>query len=535
MNFDGIAFTPIATLPVTGGAATDDVFLTTIGTVVGSANLVINVSLSIDGISALDRTGGFLSTGSLSIDAIAAITEVPGFSYNKSFSIDCIATIDRSYLGGIFNTLTIAGIATIDRVYTYQFLPTLTIAGIAAISSPGGIAYQNFCAIEGISTLTPLPGFSYPETLSIDAVAYGVADATYIKQLAFSIDGVAAVDTTHTYVTNPTLTIIGIASYTISSTEEFLLAVTIDGISHIDIENLYNRLTLYCFSTADQAMLRIANGTEPVGAVGSLSAVCTGVFKRTITQTLSLTQSLGHKKPTEIFQTLITLTQQAVVQRIRFGNITQTLTLTQVAEASRPVLQALALTQSVTKTKVLSQAIAQTLALIQSTARQAIISRSLSDTLIFNPPLIQRTGLGQFQYTINPASFILVPTKCLVILSVPGRSIILPCPQFGDSNTYSGTINLKRTMTGDTFTYVRKVDLEKLKYTFHMGTNKAIELKDFLLNFSDKQITLINWLGETWIVNLANNPYQFNAAGRWQNKGERYEISLEFEGIKVTI
>ncbi len=90
-------------------------------------------------------------------------------------------------------------------------------------------------------------------------------------------------------------------------------------------------------------------------------------------------------------------------------------------------------------------------------------------------------------------------------------------------------------MTGKTYTYVRKCTLERLKYSFQIGTYKAYELENFLINNSHKIITLINWKGETWAVNIMNNPIELNIAARWQNTGERHDVTLEFEGIKLNI
>ncbi len=565
MNFDGIAFQPISSLPSAAGViANESVFLTTVGTVSGSAIIDYGLSFALNGISTFTTQGGFDQSSTLSIAAIASCSLLVGSGYVQSVTLAANARIDLNFIGGISKSLSIAGIAAvtasqslranivitihgiaaISQTYIFQMNNSLTISAIASIVSPGGVVYQNNAAIESISSLTVLAGTGIFDTVSIDAIAAMDAQGDYAKNAGVVIAGTSTLSSFYTYFANPTLAIQGIATLAIVPTLSYLLATSIDGRAHIDIEGLYNNLILSAFAVTAEGFALESNGTQPVGAVGSFSATCTGVFNRTITQTLNITQNLGRKKPTEIFQTLITLEQIVEVRRIRFGAITETLTLTQDAEAKRPVAQHLVFSQSATVTKVKSLTVSQTLSLTQTAGRQATIYRTVTDTLVLNPPLIRRTGLvgsqGQsgltaFQYTVNPASFILVPNKCLVILSVPGRSIILPCPQFGDSNAYQGTVNLKRTMTGDTFTYIRKVDLEKVSYTFHIGTYKAIELKDFLLNFSDKQMTLINWLGETWFVNLANNPYEFNAAGRWQNKGERYEITLEFEGVKVTL
>jgi hypothetical protein len=89
-------------------------------------------------------------------------------------------------------------------------------------------------------------------------------------------------------------------------------------------------------------------------------------------------------------------------------------------------------------------------------------------------------------------------------------------------------------MTGDTFTYVRKGRVEKVQYTFHVGSHKAYEMQRYLLSHAAKLHTMYNWKGEVWKVYITNNPVEFVNAERWQNKGERVEFTLEFEGVKVS-
>ena len=236
------------------------------------------------------------------------------------------------------------------------------------------------------------------------------------------------------------------------------------------------------------------------------------------------------------------LTQTATCRKIHVETVTQTLTLTQTAECFRGLVQTLSLSQSVSVTRVHFRTVEQTLELTQSGDRNIVVSRSVSQTLTFNQPrqatapIIGSMGGGnqtQFQYNQPLINVVLRPRKCLVILGVPTKSIVLPCPIFGDSQAYTGELNLKKTMTGDTFTYVKKTATEKLKYTFNLGTYKAIELREFLVGHSHELITLHNWKGETWYVFLTNNPFEFSHAARWQPLGERVDITLEFEGIKT--
>ena len=170
----------------------------------------------------------------------------------------------------------------------------------------------------------------------------------------------------------------------------------------------------------------------------------------------------------------------------------------------------------------------QTLAMTQSADRAATLARTLSQTLTFNvvrqvaAPIIgsSRRCANQTQFQYNQP-LISVAAEPPDLFGHSGNSdsdskSSLPCPLFGDTQNYTGQMDLKRTMTGDTYTYVKKTSTEVVKYSFNLGTYKAIELRNFLLGHSQELITMHNWKGETWYVFLTNNPFEFVHAARWR-------------------
>lgn len=127
-----------------------------------------------------------------------------------------------------------------------------------------------------------------------------------------------------------------------------------------------------------------------------------------------------------------------------------------------------------------------------------------------------------------------------VTLQVPQLGIILPAPEFDDSQAYSGMFNIRRSMNGATYTYIHRLNTSKLKYDFVIGIPKSYELENYLLNYNSMVHTMTNWKGEIWIVFITNNPMEMISKQRWTNdRGDSYDdrekvtVTLEFEGTRI--
>ncbi len=561
--FSGLGFTPLSMLPGAAGSIQNDVlFLTAEGTVVLSvlgswvnsracdATAGVTVSggfnlsdtLNIDGLANYTILEGFVRQDTLTIAGIADYTTAIGNGIHPTLSIDAIAALSLSFIYETDKSLTLAATADIALVITRLLIGTLTVTAIGTFSSPGGLVLNNFQAIEGFSALSALDGLGYTETLSVDAIADIDLAEVYLMQEIVSVAGVADLTLAHTYVAGATLTVGAIGQVTNTSIATYDSAALFGSVSDIRFENLFDFfLDMVVIAAMTVTPLRTTTGTENPAAAGSFGAECQAVYNRTITQTLVMTQSATLATPTQHGTQTFVMFQSATCVKVHNEEITQTLVMTQEANAFRALSHTLVIAQTVAVTKVHNRTVTQTLTINQSADRNMVINRTVEQTLVFYPDLIKKVpiigsinggGVTQFEYNASPATAYLVPAECLVILSVATQVVVLPCPQFGDSQAYMGSIDLKRTMTGDTFTYVRKSRLEKLQYSFHVGSRKAYEMKQFLLNHSHELMTMMNWKGETWLVMITNNPVEFVNTGRWQNKGERVEFTLEFEGVK---
>jgi hypothetical protein len=515
--------------------------LATIGDCVGIPGTPYIDTLSVDSISDFVILPGTGYTDILSVDGFSNVSLLSGLGLQDSLTIDGIA----EFLGELILavTLSINGICDITSVGNISFIKTVTIAGISDFTSPGGISYFVNRAIEAIADISRLAGFGYFDTLDIDGISDISQDGIRIQNDFLNIDGVADLEIENQYIPNITLVVAGFADLDIADIMEMDNTLTLTSHAVLNIENFYDiLLATNVVSDFTATVDRLTGTVHNPSAAGSFSATCEGVFNRIVPHLLSMTQLATYKKPTAIVSQVLTFVQTVGLKRIRNETVAQSLTFTQLAEGYRGVVQTLSLSQVATCVKVISRTVNQTFAMTQQVARAVTYNLDVEQTLVFNPvrqrttTIIGSIGGGNqttVSYNEQVASAVLVPINCLVVIGTPAQNVVLPCPLFGDTQNYSGEMNLKRTMTGDVFTYVKKTSTEKLKYTFEIGTYKALELRDFLVNHSHEVLSLLNWKGETWIVFIVNNPFEFTKNSRWQPKGERITITLEFEGIKI--
>ncbi len=116
----------------------------------------------------------------------------------------------------------------------------------------------------------------------------------------------------------------------------------------------------------------------------------------------------------------------------------------------------------------------------------------------------------------------------MITLTSYQTTTVLPNPEWQDSEQLTSSLEVKRTVNGATYTYVKsKNDRRRLLMRFILTRAKSLELKAFINAYYSSIVTLIDHEQQKWIGNLLNNPFEFEAlVGEYQN------IQLEFEGIK---
>lgn len=306
---------------------------------------------------------------------------------------------------------------------------------------------------------------------------------------------------------------------------------------------------------------------------------------RSVSQSLTITQSATYVKTTGLSNSL-TITQSLAYQyaphlELSTQNLTIAQTLAENAIRPRTVSQSLVVAQTVTKSKIITKTLSQSLAISQNalnsrdtTAHQSLtvaqvvavavfrnnpiptqslhITQSVHVQLILNRSVTSNLVLlHEHQVPNGQGGFITIPNllyakggpgdnACCPIsggttyFQAPSRAIILPNPEFGDGEANVGAVKIIRTITGGTFSYVKKSVNRKLKYKFHITQKKAFELRQFLLDFMATRLMMTNWKGEMWNGYFLSDPAEITSITRGEPCiGDLYEVELDFQGIRI--
>jgi len=116
---------------------------------------------------------------------------------------------------------------------------------------------------------------------------------------------------------------------------------------------------------------------------------------------------------------------------------------------------------------------------------------------------------------------------------------VIPSPEFSDSEGLSVAVTRKLAIDGTRYTYVKRKDSRrKLRWSFRLTRNKALELRAFVTAYFASKIQLTDHRGRVWLGWFINNPFEFDTVERAGPaiyplpRGETVRIELEFEGVQ---
>lgn len=245
---------------------------------------------------------------------------------------------------------------------------------------------------------------------------------------------------------------------------------------------------------------------------------------------------------TNILQNTLILSQQVVPLRIRFFSRSQSLTISQsnsetlVHTANSPLTLAQAIVLDVQRNLNTTTH----LTFNQSAIAQIVFNRTLSNALVFKNEHQIPNGTGGFIDVSN-----LLYTKggsfccgfgpiSTTVFVAPTRSIVLPNPEFNDTQALVAGVKIIRTITGGTYSYAKNSSNRKLKYKFHITQRKAFEVRQFLLDFLATRVMLYNWQGEIWSGFFLSDPAEIVSILHGDACiGDLYEVELDFQGIRI--
>jgi hypothetical protein len=225
---------------------------------------------------------------------------------------------------------------------------------------------------------------------------------------------------------------------------------------------------------------------------------------QTAASTLSLTQSILEYRLASSFLVLTHITVAEIV--FIEGLASNTLVLTDAA---------------VTTNNIYTFDTSNTLVLTDVAVGLQIQNRSVTSSLNLNDNVFAVT-LTSKKYVLLQAPFELIRT-----------SVVIPNPILGDGENLISNLTLRRSMDNTAYTYVKSSKSRRLAYTFTLSRMKALELEAFFNSYNGADIKLLNWKGEVWKVKLVTNPIDFVQTRRSHPGGDRTDVNLEFEGVKL--
>ena len=243
-------------------------------------------------------------------------------------------------------------------------------------------------------------------------------------------------------------------------------------------------------------------------------------------------------------QNILSISQSVVPLRIRFQSKSQSLTLTQSVTESliHNATTALTINQTVSVEVQRFSTLSSTLAITHSVVANVNFNIDVSNTLVFGNTHQIPDGTGHF---INVPNLLFarggsagnpccITGTATTVFVTPTRSITLPNPEFGDGQSLVAAVKIIRTITGGTYSYVKKSANRKLKYKFQVTQRKAFELRQFLLDFIATRLMLYTWKAEIWSGFILTDPSEIISIMHGDPCiGDLFECEIDFQGIKV--
>ena len=469
---------------------------------------------------------------SLEIEASASILLEENF---PTLSINAEALLDSGLILELNLSLTISAASSVTRTYSTDYLQNLTISSSASATLLAGFELLNTLDINGIADFVLLPGTGYFEELTYEADAVAIADYTIALGDVLIIEAEADFVIEEVLEPGGLLTIAAIGSVSAETLQDYDINLPIDAIAIFYPENIFDFVTSQGDASASltSAYQYIAGSPFTANIAATVSAEVTGIYNKTITDVISFTETINVSRPiiTEIES--LTFTDSVTVQKIVTINLVESITFTDEAYRILPIIDSISFTDSAIAIKVISRTVTNVLNLTDVLFRNITVNRIITDTFNVADGRTFTSPLNGLIITIPGVTVNVIHNHCDFILTAPARSIVLPCPLWGDQQTFLGSVTIKRMTNGDTYTYIKQTDLRKLQYVFSIDTYKRLELYDFVKNFSADYITIANHKGETWKAQLVNNPFQFDSRSRYAPRREKFDVTLEFEGVRI--
>jgi D-alanyl-D-alanine carboxypeptidase len=288
------------------------------------------------------------------------------------------------------------------------------------------------------------------------------------------------------------------------------------------------------------------------------SVVGLRVYGRSVTQNLALTQgTVGLSRVvTKRMLSILQLTHRGRIIPIHNRSVTDTFTPTQelhkevFAEATNNFVT---LSQDVQVLRVRNFNIVHVLGLTDVMGRNITKSFDITDTLTFPLERTREIRIGNLtQVTIPNIVFSVSPRpqdqqtyvtttptqrrqRQVMTISVPGRTVVLPVPMFGDGEGNTDVFTMSYALDATIYTTVKKSGTRSFNFEWDLALSKAEELKEFVWDHNSKAMQINTWDGEIWIARMTTNPVSFADQLRPDpnESNSHIQVALEFEGVRI--
>ena len=424
----------------------------------------------------------------------------------------------------------------IEVLRTTDLTRTLSVS-ITSTANIGQIYQSNLVkTVSVISTanIGQVVNAPHVDALAVTSTANVSQSITVIREKSVSVINTAFVD--HLFFVN--------SPRVVSVTNQLFVAHTVNGVNatfYVSIthsmnatQRVYGRPGLFRVSVTSTANISSQFVRRDIIVLISVSSTANvhhrlnSEYRLSVISTANIAQTFGH------------------LRLIALQTIDDALILTDVFSPSRQSVHILTDILTITQTFVRSGSYERDLTDVLNLRDEFKSVIVTSDSgYIYDPYPV---GPGQPPRIIPPHPVVTgtpVVSAKETIIDSPGGTVILPAAEFGDTFAAKIQNNVKKSMTGKIYTYIRTQPVDKFTLTWVLGLKKALELASVIQNNNDNfnspfnYYTLTLWNGQIWSAKVVSTTIPLTHDGRWQNSDnnnseiEQITVSIDFEGTQL--
>lgn len=261
------------------------------------------------------------------------------------------------------------------------------------------------------------------------------------------------------------------------------------------------------------------------------------VYNRTKNDILHFTETIGLAKTKGYSSSdILAFDEHIGVIHVKHLTVTDAVTFAEHIAGEvflRTVTDTLTFSETRTVRRVKHLTVSDTLEFQDQITRTGTVNLTVSDTLSFIEGGFKKANIGNLDAVTIPGIQVIKVRNCQVVLQGEGLTIILPCPEFGDTESSLAEQKVIVSKTGVKRIYKQGSNKYRIHYDFILTYRKAYELKNFIQTYNNTTFRMTNWKGEIWVVKFATNPFVFTEVAKWGPSCTKTTVSLEFEGVRL--